>query len=294
MRYLLAALLLALGATPLIAQPSATPPLTAEPPPMRFEVYPIGAMDMESTLESVRAFVGDEGNVTPDPVHQRLLVATTPARHAQIADLMSKLAVPARNVRIEVAFDSAGNQSQSELSVSGSGDISLGSGGLGGTIKLQPKIINQTTTTTGREVQTLLVSSGREASLRIGESVPYLQWFTEYGFHYGWNVPQLAWQEVGSFLVVQPTVIGNGPLVRIKLTPELRGLVNGAPEHLRYSAVSTEVVVSDGQSVSLGGLDQNRDFYDRFLVGMARNGGTESLNIRLTPHIQTLAPPPAR
>ncbi len=288
MKSIIALLLFALTTAPLFAEQ------LRDAPPMRFEVYPIGTMDMDSTLESVRAFVGDEGNVTPDPVHQRLLVATTPERHAQIADLMRKLAVPARNVLIEVAIDSAGNQDQSEFSVSGSGDINLGSGGIGGTIKLQPKIINQTTTMTGREVQTLLVSSGREASLRVGESVPYLQWFNEYGFNYGWNMPQLAWQEVGSFLVVQPTVIGDGPLVRIKLTPELRGLVDGKPEHLRFTAVSSEVVVSDGQSVSLGGLDQNRDFYDRFLVGVARNGGTQSLNVRLTPRIQTLTPPPAR
>ena len=288
MKSIIALLLFALTPAPLFAEQ------LRDAPPMRFEVYPIGTMDMDSTLESVRAFVGDEGNVTPDPVHQRLLVATTPERHAQIADLMRKLAVPARNVLIEVAIESAGNQGQSEFSVSGSGDIDLGSGGLGGTIKLQPKIINQTTTMTGREVQTLLVSSGREASLRVGESVPYLQWFNEYGFNYGWNMPQLVWQEVGSFLVVQPTVIGDGPLVRIKLTPELRGLVDGKPEHLRFTAVSSEVVVSDGQSVSLGGLDQNREFYDRFLVGVARNGGTQSLNVRLTPRIQTLTPPPAR
>lgn len=258
--------------------------------PTRFEVYSVGAADMNSTIEAVRMFVGEEGQVTPDPVHQRLLVVTTPERHAQISELMKKLAVPPRNVLIEVAIDSVDSQDAFETSVSGSGEITRGLDGFGGTIKLKPRIINQTTSRTGSEIQTLLVSSGREASLRVGESVPYLQWITEYGLHGGWNTPQLAWQEVGSFLIVQPTIVGEGPLVRVRLTPELRGLVDGQPQHTRFAAVSTEVVVRDGESISLGGLDQNREFYSRFLVGTARDGGTQKLNIRLTPRIQSPTP----
>lgn len=284
--HLLLALFLALGPFA-IAQ---TPP-AAEAPPMKFEVYPIGAGDMDSTLDAVRAFVGDEGQVTPDPVHQRLLVATTPERHAQIAALMQKLTVPARNVMIEVAFDSAGSANSFDASVSGSGEWTTG---IGGTAIFRPHLSSQSTTMSGSERQMLLVSSGREASLRVGESVPYLQWFIDYGMYGGWTVPQLTWQEVGSFLLVQPTVIGDGPLVRIKLTPEISGLVNGSPERVRFTSVATEVVVQDGQSISIGGLDQHREFYDRFLIGVSRDGSTHNVNIRLTPRIQPPTTPPPR
>ncbi|HMP77364.1 MAG TPA: hypothetical protein PKE12_13800 [Kiritimatiellia bacterium] len=260
--------------------------------PNRFEVYTLGAADAESTLEAVRAFVGDEGQVTPDPVHQRLLVVTTPERHARIADLMKKLAVPPRNVRIDVFFDSTGRDRVSEASLGGSGEITHGPGGFGANIKLKPKLVDQTTTFSGRHQQTLLVSSGRDASLRVGENVPYLQWIMDFGWRGGFVAPQLAWQEVGAFLVVQPTVIGDGPMIRVRLTPELRGLVDGRPEHVRFSAVQTEVMATDGQPLDIGGLGSNSEFYNRFLVGVSKGGKTESLNIRLVPTIQTPVAPP--
>lgn len=269
----------------------AQPEPTSDAPPLKFEVYPIGSGDMDSTLEAVRGFVGDEGQVTPDPVNQRLLVATTPERHAQIAALMQKLLVPARNVMIEVAFDAAGSRNSFDASVSGSGEWTTG---INGNTIFRPHIASQSSTTSSSGKQMLLVSSGREASLRVGESVPYLQWFMEHGVYGGWTVPQLAWQEVGSFLLVQPTVIGDGPLVRVKLTPEISGLVNGRPEHVRFASVATEVVVQDGQSISIGGLDQHRDFYNRFLIGISHDGSTQNLNIRLTPRIQPLTTPPLR
>lgn len=260
---------------------------------MRFEVYPLGSADMESTLDAVRGFVGEQGQVTADPVHQRLLVATTAERHAQIAALMNQLVVPERNVLIEVSFTSAGTQDSFDASVSGSGSVEWNKG-IDGRITLKPRLESQSSSTSGRTIQTLLVSSGREATLRVGESVPYLQWMMENTAYYGWNIPQLAWQQVGSFLIVQPTVLGDGPLLRIRLTPELRGLVDGRAEHARFTALSTEVTARDGETISLGGLGENRSFYDRFLVGLSRNGGAQSVHIQLTPRIQAPNPSPPR
>ena len=261
------------------------------PPPARFEIYGIGTMDLDTAMEAVKGFVGTEGQVTPDRVNQRLLVVTTPERHAQIAEMMKQLAVPARNVRIEVFFDGQSSSDEYEASLGASGEIIHSPEGLGGTITVRPKIINQSTTRSSSDRQILLVGSGREGFLRIGESVPYLQWLTSYAWPGGVGAPQLAWQEVGSFLVVQPTIVGDGPLVRVKLIPELRGLVNGHAEHARFAAVSTEVVVQDGQSIDLGGLGQHADFYNRFLVGVSKGGESRTLNIRLVPHIQPLLAP---
>ncbi len=277
-------LLFMLSGTALRAESPATPPA-------RFEIYGIGTMDLDTAMEAVKAFVGTEGQITPDRVNQRLLVVTTPDRHAQIADMMKQLAVPARNVRIEVFFDGQSSNDEFEASLGASGEVTHGPAGLGGTITVKPKIISQSTTRTSSDRQILLVGSGREGFLRIGESVPYLQWLVSYAWPGGIGAPQLAWQEVGSFLVVQPTIVGDGPLVRVKLIPELRGLVNGRPEHARFASVSTEVVVQDGQSIDLGGLGQHAEFFNRFLVGVSKGGESRTLNIRLVPHIQPLLTP---
>ena len=256
----------------------------------RFEVYTLGTADLNSTLQAVQALAGPKGEVISDPVNHRLLVVTSGEQHAQIADLMKKLAVPPRNVLIEVSFDSAESGQAFEASAEGSGGVIFSSDGANGLFSLRPKVLDQTSSHRSSQKQTLLVSSGREGVLRVGERVPYLEWVMDYGWRRGGLLSsQLAWQEVGSFLIVQPTIVGDGPLIRVRITPELRGLVDGRPEHVRFTAVSTEVVIQDGETLPLGGLGGDQQFYDRFLVGISQGGSTQSLNIRLTPHIQPSA-----
>lgn len=259
--------------------------------PMRFEVYPIGGADLDSTFEAVRFYVGSEGQVTADRANQRLLVVTTADRHARIAELVSKLAAPSRNILIEVQMRTAGRESESGSSLGASGDLTVERKGVSGSLVIKPRILHQSSTSSGAATQTLLVGSGREGFLRVGESVPYLDWITDYAIRGGVFSTRLAWQEVGSFLVVQPTIIGDGPNIRVRITPELRGLVNGRPEHVRFSTLTTEVLARDGETMNLGGLGQHGEFFSRFLVGAARGGAAESLEIRLTPRIQPQAAP---
>lgn len=260
--------------------------IAAAEEPTRFEVYPLNGAEIESTAELVKTLAGPDGQVSLDPKHQRLLVVTTPDNHARIAEALRKLAVPDRNVLIEVQSDYADNARRAEVSISSSGEWSSGSGGLGGVIRIEPRIQNQTTARSGTSTQLLLIGSGREGALRVGEQVPHLTWIMDYGRRGGWVTAQWEWQEVGSFLVVQPTVLGNGPMIRVRVIPELRGRVEGRAEHIRFASLATEVVARDGETVSLGGLADRSEFTDRFLVGLTSDGRAERLDIRLTPRIQ--------
>ncbi len=252
----------------------------------RFEVYSLAGAEIEPAVELVSALAGPEGQVTPDPAHQRLLVVTTSERHAQIAEAMRKMAVPARNVLIEVRMSSAGESRRSERSAAGSGEWSAGPGGFGGVIRIEPRIEDRQTSRTGETTQTLLVGSGREGFLRVGEQVPHLAWIMDFGRRGGWIATPWEWQEVGSFLVVQPTVIGDGPMIRVRVIPELRGRAGGRAERLRFTALATDIIARSGETIPLGGFGDGREFADRFLVGAASGGWTESLEIRLTPRIQ--------
>lgn len=259
----------------------------------KFEVYPLMSADPEIARDAVQAIVGEEGHITVDRPNRRLLVATTPERHALIAEFLAKLDSPPRNVLIQVEFLGAGQNRQAELSVQTSGAIGIEQDGLSGRWRIRPHLQARETEWSGRNVQTLLVTSGREAYLQIGEEVPYLDWLIEYGFSRGWITRRLAWQKAGAFLSVQPTVIGDGPLIAIRLTPELRGLADdGRPARARFAALTTEVTVRDGEEVRLGGLAKDREFFDRFLVGSAVGGAVQSLDIRLLPRIQAPAPAP--
>jgi hypothetical protein len=251
----------------------------------RFEPYSVAFTDPDAAAQMVRSIVGDEGTVAVDLQGQQLLVMTTDARHQQIAAMMEKLNVPPKNVRIEVRFVGSGESSESEASVTGGGVVTLEDGVTHGAVKIRPRLINETTTTSGSTLQTLLVASGREGALRVGEEVPHLEWFMDYGLHCGIFVQRLSWQQVGSSLIVEPTVVGGGPMIRVRITPQLSGLVDGKPLQTRFAQVATEVYVQDGETFDIGGLNQHQAFYSRFLVGRSRSGQSETLRISLTPRI---------
>ncbi len=77
----------------------------------------------------------------------------------------------------------------------------------------------------------------------------------------------------------------------MRVTPELSGVVEGRPERIRFAQAATELVVRDGETLQLGGFDQHRDFYDRFLIGSRRGGQAQSLAIELTPRVQPAGRP---
>jgi type II secretory pathway component GspD/PulD (secretin) len=254
-----------------------------------FEVYDLGFADAQSAVEMVKAIVGPTGNVSLDAANHRLLVIATQDKHAEVANMMRKLNVPPRNVRIEVRFLGSSNQRNVGAGVAASGEIVRDEGITSTRIRVKPRLENTTMTASSDVTQILLVASGREGRLRIGESIPYSDWFVDYGLQWGILKKRVLWQDVGASLVVEPMIVGDGPMIRIRLTPELSGLVDGSVYQTRFARVATEVVVQDGQSFQIGGLDKDSDFYSRFLIGVDRSGAQQTLNITLTPRIVNAA-----
>jgi hypothetical protein len=257
----------------------------------RFEIYSLGFSDPEAALLAAKAIVGESGTVTLERAGNRLLVLATSAEHKKLAEVLARLNVRPRNVQIEVQFRGRATAREAEASLGGSGEVVQEKGVLRTTIRIQPRLLNSTTTSSHDVRQILLVASGREGYLRVGEQVPYLEWLVDYGLHWGVYRERVQWQEVGAFLIVRPEIVGDGPLIRVQLTPELRGLVNGSPYHTRFAGVTTEVVVQSGQTFPLGGLDQHQAFYQRFLVGGRSEDTVEKLDILLTPRIIELVQP---
>lgn len=255
--------------------------------PMTTTVYPITFGEPEALLEIARSVVGDQGQVAMDSASGRLIIATTPSRHQELAAILIPPAPMPVNIRIDVDFQSVGAHRRDEISIRPRGNVVVGPGGTSGSIVLNPTLDSTRSESSGMTRQSLLVANGRSGSLRVGEEVPYLDWFMEYGWHRGYIRQSIQWQSVGSFLAVQPTVLADGRTIRIVLTPELRGLVNGNPYHVAFTELATEVVVLDGETMNVGGGSNQRDFYDRFLVGFRRGDSTESLNIRVCPRIQS-------
>jgi len=276
MKRLLVILLLTLSCLLSIAQ---------EAPPTTFKTYSFGFSDSASVEQTLQALVGPDGSVVMDDANRRALVVATEEEHVRIAEVMKQLNHPPKNVRIEVRFEGGGTSADTMFGVSGAGRVTRKSGMSSTTITIQPQIHSSSLTHNANVMQTILVASGRTGVLRVGEDVPYLDWLMSYGLHAGYFQSELNWQKIGSYLIVEPVVVGEGPMIRIRLTPELRGLVDGNPYHTKFAGVSTEVVVMNGQTFQVGGVAKDAEFYSRFLVGVGRSGTAESIQIYLTPHI---------
>jgi hypothetical protein len=251
------------------------------------EIYPLGQTEAELAAEVIRPLLAPEDQLIVDAKGSRILIRAEPATQEQVAGVIRQLAVPVQNVRIDVEFAEQGQSRDAGLGVGGGGRVTWpASGGeASGTVRVGVTGGARTDSIQRRTVQSLLVASGREASLRVGESVPQIDWFMEYGRHHGVWVGQVVWQEVGSILVVQPTVIGSGPDIRIRIIPELSGRVDGESRRVRFASAATEVTVRAGQTVSLGGMQKDESFYSRFLFGFSRGGETRALEITLTPSL---------
>lgn len=259
--------------------------LAGDAPIPEFRVYALGYADASNAVSVVGSVLGADGKVFYDASARKIMVLAPSNRHEQVAAVIRGLDVAPLNVRIEVRYRGEGADTESSASVSGRGRVVFGNGPTRSSVRIQPQVTESSSTLTSTTAQQILVSSGRQASIFVGESVPYLEWIMDYGIRCGLFAQQVAWQQVGATLVAEPFVIGEGPMIRVRLTPELSGLVNGNPYRTRFTSVATEVVVSDGVPFSLGGLNENKDFYSRFLVGVSKTGARKTLDIELTAHI---------
>lgn len=260
----------------------------------RVQKYSMGFLPADEAERAVKAIVGNEGTVTVDPLNNQIWVTAPGDVHQIVQEIMKEAQVPPKNVRISVKFERHALSSDSEASIMAEGSYERSGRASGGRVRMEPRLSSRVTEGSDALTQMLLVTSGREATLWIGESVPYLEWLVDYGVHGGIISGEIKWQKVGARLVVQPKVIGGGPMVVVRLIPELSGLVDGNPYRVRFVQAATEVTVRDGESIRIGGLDKHQDFYSHFLVGLSRNGRKESVDITLTPHIESPAMPPGR
>jgi hypothetical protein len=264
---------------------------TNEVEPPEFKVYGLQFADGSNTVEIIKTVVGEDGKVFFDPATHKLMVLAASNRQAVVAQMVRQLDVTPSNVRIDVTFRRHGSNRQRGASVTGQGTIVLNNSGPRSSVRIQPHVEDRSGENHSLTVQQLLVSSGRQGSLFIGEDVPYIDWIMDYGWRYHYVEQKVAWQRVGAYLAIEPTVIGEGPLIRVRLTPELSGMVEGQPLRTRFANVATDVTVSDGIPFTLGGLAEQHDFYSRFLVGFDRTGAKENLDIELTAHIVPAAGP---
>ena len=129
--------------------------------------------------------------------------------------------------------------------------------------------------------QHIVVSDGLTATIRVGEDVPYMEYYTRYLIDGGYvETVETVFREVGTGMTVTPRIRGN--YIEISLTPQISYISEGERGAIDVKELTTTVLAVDGQSISIGGLFKDNDFTDHFF----KTKSSSNLNIILTPHIQ--------
>jgi hypothetical protein len=247
--------------------------------------YPVRNWPRAEQLEALRQIAGEKGRVIEDRLSGKLMILATTNAHGQVAALLADVDVPVRNVRVDITSRRFGSQEKSGFEVQGSGRISATSEGTGYRVRIKPVVVDETSGADSLTRQTIVVADGSEGSLVVSQEAPYFDWLWEIGQSWGYIPRDMIMREVGAFLTVQPFIVGDGQLVRMKLTPELRGVVGQKPTRIQFTKVSTEVTVRNGASFPIGSLGKDEKFSSKFLVGLNSEGRSQSLQITVTPSI---------
>ncbi len=265
-----------------------TPAPVVEKQPLQQEgplrIYKVRFADVTEVAAVIPMMMPSTNGLVVKTVGKTLVVRGTPEQHEVVQQMLRDLDAPPKNIQINVEFGTSGDSHTREIGIRPRGPIIIDHDGIHGS--LQGSLIDQSTTTRENTTQMLVAADGRSASIRVGERVPYVTWLTEYGHRHGYvrNVG-IEWRDVGSFLVMEPTIVAPG-LIRVRLTPELSGrLENGDRQSIQFTHLATEVTVRDGQTISIGGFSKDEDFSSKFLIGRGSSGESSVTDITLTPRI---------
>lgn len=249
------------------------------------KIYAVHYTDPAAAAEVIPLMMPSTNGLSIQTVDRKLAVRGTPEQHTLIETMLRELDKPPKNIQINVQFERSGHTSSLEAGVRPRGPVVIRDGEVRGS--LEGRFSSRSTSSSENVTQMLVAADGRSATLRVGETVPHLAWLTEYGFRHGYiREMQIEWIDVGSFLAVYPEIIGDGPMLRIRLIPELSGRIqDGTEQTIQFIEAATEVTVRDGQPISIGGFSRNSDFYSKFLIGRSAGGESSITDITLTPRI---------
>lgn len=253
-----------------------------------FKAYGVLNATDPAMQELVTTIIGTEGKLVVDARGSQFLVMALPKQHQMIATLLAELNKPRPNVRVVVTTDESDRSSGGSVGVTGHGGVVITEKGTTTRYRVQPHLSARSSSQTSMTAQTIVMQSGTEGTLWVGQEVPYVDWLLERGRHWGYLTATTEFRRVGASLVAEATAVGDTGMIRLRIIPVLSAFADGHNQRIRFMEAATEMVVRSGVPTPLGGLDQHGEFYDRFLVGMTKGGHSRRINITVTATLDPL------
>lgn len=249
--------------------------------------YPVYGADPALLVQAATELLGTNATISHVAARGLILVTAPEADQSKVAFLFKEINRPASNIRVDVSVVDVGSSGNTGVTVDGNTKVARSSRGTrSSSTRMKVQLEQQKSNSDELNSQSILVQSGSDASIFIGEDVPYADWIVTYGRINGYLTQEFETVRVGSSLSVHPSVVGAGPMINVILTPEVSAMAGGIFRRVKYTKLATTVTVRDGETVTIGAFANDKDFSSRFLVGGSRGGETRAIQVRLKATIQ--------
>jgi hypothetical protein len=158
-----------------------------------------------------------------------------------------------------------------------------------GTVQPSGRIIaNERQTTVQRSSGIFtLVLDGSESILSVATRVPQSQiaYYHNYAAGIGYIERRIVFNDVGTSLRVSAAALPDGQ-IQLRLTPRISYFSAERPGAIDLTEAATELIVPNGQSVSLGGSTTNLHEITRQILGYRERASSNQSSLVVTATIQ--------
>jgi hypothetical protein len=186
---------------------------------------------------------------------------------------------------IKVVLDSQQTESLQREQLQGSGGVVIRRG----TVNPSGRIIaNEQQTTVQRKSGVFtLVLDGSESILTVATRVPQNQigYYHNYALGIGYLERQIVINDVGTSLRVHAASLPDGQ-IKLRLTPRISYFSSERPGAIDFTEAATELIVPNGQAVSLGGSTSNMHEVTRQILGYGNRSSSNESELTVTATIQ--------
>jgi len=229
----------------------------------RLEVIPLRYRTVEQVIPVIQPMLAKGGTVSG--YQGQLVVRTTPENLGEIKRILASIDTAPRRLLISVRQDAYGEYGARQ----------------GGTVDLRSRVLDSGAAASDRDSQTVQVTEGNPAFIRVGQSVPVPQQWVEGAYVRGRVVePVLGgteYRDVTSGFYVLPRVSGDRVTLEISSQREaLSGQVTGG---VNVQGVATTVSGRLGEWIEVAGTSQTVGAERSIVLGRTSNTATNARRV---------------
>jgi hypothetical protein len=186
---------------------------------------------------------------------------------------------------IKVVLDTQQTETHNREQLQGSGDVIIRRG----TVSPSGRIVANERQTTVQRTSGIftLVLDGSESILTVATRVPQSQvgYYQNYALGIGYIERLIVFNDVGTSLRVHAASLPDGQ-IKLRLTPRISYFSSERPGAIDFTEAATELIVPNGQPVSLGGSTSNMHEVTRQILGYRDRASSNETNMTVTATIQ--------